>query len=597
MENNLVGQGGRPYLYQSSSGRRYGRQYAYMTYRPISTFCETADNKEINVQCKKSEDKVKLVARKVELANLFTSFDKSNLKMGKRDMKRSSSKVDGSQSGSGVSVGIKPGHSHAGVQSDTKVKPVKVKKELKEGARTKKGVSNSTKEVKISVGKGKLRKLKSKDDSDGTRKQTLHDRNWQSEGGKPKAVKNNSPDSQKKQLRRKRAVSSGDKQEQSKHVKHGAKATASGSGSSSVHAKPNSKNPKDSPRSTSDSSTHCAPKRKSKTQKKSNDDIGATSTNGHKDALRKKTKKSKKQSNSTDVALASRRRNTAANMVASLPPLCDSSDSDSEIEQGDASNLLGSDMVASFLGAFAHATSYSDEDSCSESSIDSLEDMLPDLINISSSSDTSSDTNSCDSMPSLTSDSDSDFSELSSRGSRRNGHLLAAGAASHRLPPLVSDSNSDEFEYTEGELSDMEDEEVLYRAADSWNGADDFFPFVHLQPPTNPFRLIVQSSYTQNFMQMLFEDAILQMLALHPELQGEQAPPPATQDIIDTLPKVKVVKKQIDDEISCAICQCEYKIDDTVNKLPCDHLFHPICINAWLQKSGTCPVCRHVLKS
>nr|XP_006818511.1 PREDICTED: E3 ubiquitin-protein ligase Praja-2-like isoform X2 [Saccoglossus kowalevskii] len=520
MENNLVGQGGRPYLYQSSSGRRYGRQYAYMTYRPISTFCETADNKEINVQCKKSEDKVKLVARKVELANLFTSFDKSNLKMGKRDMKRSSSKVDGSQSGSGVSVGIKPGHSHAGVQSDTKVKPVKVKKELKEGARTKKGVSNSTKEVKISVGKGKLRKLKSKDDSDGTRKQTLHDRNWQSEGGKPKAVKNNSPDSQKKQLRRKRAVSSGDKQEQSKHVKHGAKATASGSGSSSVHAKPNSKNPKDSPRSTSDSSTHCAPKRKSKTQKKSNDDIGATSTNGHKDALRKKTKKSKKQSNSTDVALASRRRNTAANMVASLPPLCDSSDSDSEIEQ-----------------------------------------------------------------------------ELSSRGSRRNGHLLAAGAASHRLPPLVSDSNSDEFEYTEGELSDMEDEEVLYRAADSWNGADDFFPFVHLQPPTNPFRLIVQSSYTQNFMQMLFEDAILQMLALHPELQGEQAPPPATQDIIDTLPKVKVVKKQIDDEISCAICQCEYKIDDTVNKLPCDHLFHPICINAWLQKSGTCPVCRHVLKS
>ncbi|GBL73378.1 hypothetical protein AVEN_214051-1 [Araneus ventricosus] len=45
------------------------------------------------------------------------------------------------------------------------------------------------------------------------------------------------------------------------------------------------------------------------------------------------------------------------------------------------------------------------------------------------------------------------------------------------------------------------------------------------------------------------------------------------------------------DTIQCSICL------DTVcctnrKSLPCTHAFHEICINKWLERSGTCPICR-----
>ncbi|GCB64543.1 hypothetical protein scyTo_0004626 [Scyliorhinus torazame] len=50
-------------------------------------------------------------------------------------------------------------------------------------------------------------------------------------------------------------------------------------------------------------------------------------------------------------------------------------------------------------------------------------------------------------------------------------------------------------------------------------------------------------------------------------------------------------------EQSCAICCSEYVKEEKVTELPCHHLFHRPCVTLWLQKSGTCPVCRHILAS
>ncbi|XP_042489885.1 E3 ubiquitin-protein ligase ATL6-like [Macadamia integrifolia] len=45
--------------------------------------------------------------------------------------------------------------------------------------------------------------------------------------------------------------------------------------------------------------------------------------------------------------------------------------------------------------------------------------------------------------------------------------------------------------------------------------------------------------------------------------------------------------------LECAVCLTEFEDEDTLRLLPkCDHVFHPECIDAWLSKRTTCPVCR-----
>ncbi|XP_036385027.1 E3 ubiquitin-protein ligase Praja-2 [Megalops cyprinoides] len=75
----------------------------------------------------------------------------------------------------------------------------------------------------------------------------------------------------------------------------------------------------------------------------------------------------------------------------------------------------------------------------------------------------------------------------------------------------------------------------------------------------------------------------------------EQAHPPATEDIIDCLPQITVQEEHYGQEQCCAICCCEYVKDEIATELPCHHIFHKLCVTLWLRKSGTCPVCRHVL--
>lgn len=43
---------------------------------------------------------------------------------------------------------------------------------------------------------------------------------------------------------------------------------------------------------------------------------------------------------------------------------------------------------------------------------------------------------------------------------------------------------------------------------------------------------------------------------------------------------------------NCSICFDNFETESDVAKLKCNHEFHPDCIKIWLQKSGTCPMCR-----
>jgi len=46
-------------------------------------------------------------------------------------------------------------------------------------------------------------------------------------------------------------------------------------------------------------------------------------------------------------------------------------------------------------------------------------------------------------------------------------------------------------------------------------------------------------------------------------------------------------------QVGCSICTEDFTVGEDVRVLPCDHNFHPACIDPWLVNvSGTCPLCR-----
>jgi len=46
-----------------------------------------------------------------------------------------------------------------------------------------------------------------------------------------------------------------------------------------------------------------------------------------------------------------------------------------------------------------------------------------------------------------------------------------------------------------------------------------------------------------------------------------------------------------DEHLGCSICTEDFKVGEDVRVLPCDHKFHPPCIDPWLiNVSGTCPL-------
>ncbi|RIA98566.1 hypothetical protein C1645_749705 [Glomus cerebriforme] len=79
---------------------------------------------------------------------------------------------------------------------------------------------------------------------------------------------------------------------------------------------------------------------------------------------------------------------------------------------------------------------------------------------------------------------------------------------------------------------------------------------------------------------------------------GRHAPQPATEEIIENLPKTKISKKQVvEEQLGCPVCKDEFQIDEEAVYLPCTHTFHYDCIKPWLKMNGTCPVCRYSLVS
>ncbi|KAJ3997012.1 hypothetical protein F5050DRAFT_1755088 [Lentinula boryana] len=97
------------------------------------------------------------------------------------------------------------------------------------------------------------------------------------------------------------------------------------------------------------------------------------------------------------------------------------------------------------------------------------------------------------------------------------------------------------------------------------------------------------------------QEALDQIISNLMENSNASRPVPATDEIIDKLPREILDVRSKTLEKDCAVCKEQFQLqtedpdEQIVITLPCGHPFHSSCILPWLKSSGTCPVCRHQL--
>ncbi|XP_069608708.1 E3 ubiquitin-protein ligase Praja-2 isoform X1 [Ranitomeya imitator] len=160
----------------------------------------------------------------------------------------------------------------------------------------------------------------------------------------------------------------------------------------------------------------------------------------------------------------------------------------------------------------------------------------------------------------------------------------------HYLPPgfFILDGNNN----LEDDSSMSEDLEVEWRLLDDFGdgiGVAQAMSYMDSQ-------FLTYMALEERLAQAM-ETALAHLESLAVDV--EQAHPPATKESIECLPQIIITDEHnlVGQEQCCAICCSEYIKDEVLTELPCHHVFHKPCVTLWLQKSGTCPVCRHVLTS
>ncbi|CAH0673958.1 unnamed protein product [Spodoptera exigua] len=68
-------------------------------------------------------------------------------------------------------------------------------------------------------------------------------------------------------------------------------------------------------------------------------------------------------------------------------------------------------------------------------------------------------------------------------------------------------------------------------------------------------------------------------------------PPPASKDAVSNIPETTIESS----DKNCPICLKNFNVGEKAKQMPCHHEFHAKCILTWLEKTNSCPFCRHEL--
>ncbi|KAA8532022.1 hypothetical protein F0562_006836 [Nyssa sinensis] len=72
-------------------------------------------------------------------------------------------------------------------------------------------------------------------------------------------------------------------------------------------------------------------------------------------------------------------------------------------------------------------------------------------------------------------------------------------------------------------------------------------------------------------------------------------------DSVEKIPKIEITRdNNVDasgERVSCSVCLQDFQLGETVRSLPqCHHMFHLPCIDKWLVRHASCPLCRRDLQ-
>ncbi|KAJ3041808.1 hypothetical protein HDV00_008698 [Rhizophlyctis rosea] len=79
------------------------------------------------------------------------------------------------------------------------------------------------------------------------------------------------------------------------------------------------------------------------------------------------------------------------------------------------------------------------------------------------------------------------------------------------------------------------------------------------------------------------DDVITRLMDQHARANQ---PPSASDEVIDALEKGKAVLSELREHTECPVCQDDYVEGEEVMKMPCRHVFHPMCLREWLKVNG-----------